>query len=244
MVSTRKKKNQQRRQFSQLNENVNDFVIADSNNISAIGNETLEPQASGRYNNAERIINGESNSCQNQVTENNIDSKVRQVVDNAVMIVENCMHDAILTAMDNVVMPRVEMAVRSIIGSSGQGSSRVVQNPDRRDSTGNTENTPRMSASSRSDVNVDQDKDEETRNVENFEEGDFPALRPNYDRSALARHRKTSLDYKKTILFLNLQLNLSLNHIKFSSVSFLEITSFNLYFYGFIFGLIFIKSNN
>ena len=106
------------------------------------------------------------------------------------MIVENCMHDAILTAMDNVVFPRVEMAVTSITGSSGQGPSNVVQNPDRRDFTGNTENTPTMAASGRLDLNVNQDRNDETRNVENFEDGEFPAWRPNYDRRANAHHRK------------------------------------------------------
>ena len=90
--------------------------------------------------------------------------------------------------MEKVVIPRVEMAVRSITVSSGRGPSNVVQNPDRRDFTGHTENTPLMWASSRIDLNVDQDGNDETRNVENFENGDFPALRRNYDRRAYAHH--------------------------------------------------------
>ena len=102
------------------------------------------------------------------------------------MTVANGMHDAILTAMDNVVIPRVEKAVRSIAQSSGRGRSSVVQKPDRWDSTGSTENTPLMSASSRIDSNIDPDRNDETRNVENFEDGCFPALRPNYDRRAHA----------------------------------------------------------
>ena len=113
MVFTRKKKNQQRRQFSQFNETSNDFVIGNSNNISATGNETLKLQVNGRYNNAERIFNGETSACQNQVVENNIDDKIRKAVYDTVMTVKNRMHDLILTAIDNVVIPRVEMAVRS-----------------------------------------------------------------------------------------------------------------------------------
>ena len=68
------------------------------------------------------------------------------------------MHDTILTAMDNVVIARVEMAMRSITGSSRHGPNSVVQNSDRGDFTGNTENTPLMSASSRLDLNIDQKK--------------------------------------------------------------------------------------
>ena len=44
----------------------------------------------------------------------------------------------------------------------------VIQNPDRRDFTGNTENTPFMSASSRLDLNIDQDRIDESRDIENF----------------------------------------------------------------------------
>ena len=90
--------------------------------------------------------------------------------------------------MDNAVIPRVEMAVRLITGSPGQGPSSVSQNPGGRDFTKNTENTPLMSAYSRLDLNINQDRDDETRSVENFEDGDFPALRPNCDRRPHAHH--------------------------------------------------------
>ena len=141
----------------------------------------LEHQTNGLYNDSERIF---GNTSQNLVIGNNIDNKIRKLIDNAVMTVENCMQDAILTAMDKMVIPRVEMPVRSITGSSGHGPNCVVQKPDRRDFTGSTENTPLMSASSRLDLNVDQDGIDETRDVENFEDGDFPALKHNYDRRA------------------------------------------------------------
>ena len=79
------------------------------------------------------------------------------------MTVENRVHDAILTAMDKVVIPRVDMAVRSITESSVGGLSSLVQNksrPDRRDFSGNAENTPLMSSSSRLDLNIDQDRND------------------------------------------------------------------------------------
>ena len=62
------------------------------------------------------------------------------------------MHDAILTAMDNVIIPRVEMAVKSITGSTGLGTNSEVQNPDRSDFLRNIGSTPLMSASSRLDL--------------------------------------------------------------------------------------------
>ena len=98
------------------------------------------------------------------------------------------MHDAILTAIDKVVIPRVEMAVKSITGLSGHGPHRDVQNPDRREFLGNAGNTPVKSASNRLHLNTSHDRNDETRNEENFEDGDFLALRPNYDRRGQA-HR-------------------------------------------------------
>ena len=118
-----------------------------------MGNETLEPQTNGHCNEFGKI-NDIAN--QNQVIGNSIDDKIRKAVDNAVLTVENRMHDAILTTMDNVVIPRVEMAVKSVTGPSEHGPSSVVQNADLKDFTGNTVNTQLMLASSRLDLSIDQ----------------------------------------------------------------------------------------
>ena len=56
-----------------------------------------------------------------------------------------------------------------------------------------------MSASSRLHLNIDQDRNDETRDVENFEDGDFPALTHNYDRRAHTHHsRPKETNTKKT----------------------------------------------
>ena len=171
-----------------MNEALNDFSFCNYTNASALGFETLGPQTNSCSNNFGRIVVGKNNECQNQVTENNIDDKVEEADDSAVMTVENRMHDLILTTMDNVVTPRVAIAVISITESSGRGPCSVVQNPDRSDFAGNNENDPLMSASSRIDFNVEQDGNDETRNVGNFEDGEFPILKSNYGRRAYTHH--------------------------------------------------------
>ena len=93
-------------------------------------NETFEQQTNGKHNGLERFVDSAS---QSQVIENDIDDKFRRAVDNAVLTVENRMHDAILTPMDKVVILGVEIAVKSITGSSGHGPNSEVQNPNRRD---------------------------------------------------------------------------------------------------------------
>ena len=183
MVSTRKKQ-QHKRQLSQLIETLNIFVVGSNTNVCAIGKKILKTQTNGRSKNFERIIDVENSACQNQVIEDKIDGKSEKTFDNAVMTVKNCKHGAILTALDNVLIPRVEMAVRSITGSSSQGPRSVVQKPARRYFTGNTENALLMSASSQLDKNDDQGRFDETRINGNLEDGNFPAFKPNYDRRA------------------------------------------------------------
>ena len=88
------------------------------------------------------------------------------------------------------------MAVRSITGSLGHGPNSTVQNFDRRDFIVTSENTPLKSASNGLYLNIDQDRIDETSVIVNFEDGDFPALKPNHDRQAHARHRYLPLwDY-------------------------------------------------
>ena len=85
--STRKKRNQQKKQLNQLNETLNDLVIGNITNVNVIENESFESQIDGFFNNAERIVDGEISDCQSQVIGNNFDNKIRKTVDNAVMTV-------------------------------------------------------------------------------------------------------------------------------------------------------------
>ena len=142
-------------------------------------NETLEQQTNGPYNNFQMFDNS---SSQNQVVEKVFEDKIRRAVDNVVLTVENRMHDAILTGMDTLLIPRTETAVRSITGLTEHGSIRDVQIPDRKDFLRNA-GTPLMSAYSRPHLNTNQNRNDETRNKEGFEEGDFSVLTPSFHRS-------------------------------------------------------------
>ena len=118
---------------SLLRETLNDFIIGNNVNTDAIENESLEPQSKGFVNNFGTSSVGENSIGHDQGFGKNIADKIRKEVDNAIMVVENRVHDGILAAMDNVIIPRVEMAVKSIIESSGRGAGSMVQNPDQRD---------------------------------------------------------------------------------------------------------------
>ena len=143
---------------------------------SPVENNTSEQQTNGQYKESAKPVGSAS---QNQVVRDLIDDKIRKVTDNALLTLKNCMQDAILTAMDRMVMPRVEMNVGSITGLSRRRLNSVVRKPYLRDFTGNAENTPLKSTSTRLDQNIDQERIDDTRDVESFEVGDFPAIWPN-----------------------------------------------------------------
>ena len=102
-------------------------------------------------------------------------------VDRLVAAVEIEIQNVILPAMDSVVIPRSEMAVRSITGSSGCGLNNTVQNLGLKDLSGNKENTSLMTTCSRTHLNINQDRNYETHICENFNDKDFLAFKPNYD---------------------------------------------------------------
>ena len=74
-------------------------------------NQALESQANGHYEKFQKIANS---VYHDKVKRSNHDDRIRNVGDSAVMGVENRMYDANLTAMNNVVFPQVETAVRLI----------------------------------------------------------------------------------------------------------------------------------
>ena len=61
------------------------------------------------------------------------------------------------------------MAVRSITGSSGYGPNNVVQNLNQRDFSGNMEDTLLMTASSRKDLNITHNRNDDARNSESVD---------------------------------------------------------------------------
>ena len=118
MVYTYKWKNQEKRQFIHFNKNLNDFVIGGNANIFLVENEAQESQAGCHYNNPDRNVRsvvGKITACQNQVEGDKNEARISKWARYALKTVKNRLHDAFSTTMDNVVTPRVELAVSSII---------------------------------------------------------------------------------------------------------------------------------
>ena len=148
MVSTRKKKQKNERLFSQLSERDTDFMIEQSNQ-----NEHTE----NRDNMLRRGTSPDKASNPAQINYPQVDvhtleeiivSKVRSEVDNVMTSVEITVHDAVLTAVENLVIPRVELAMKSGNAFSGRSVDGFVLEPDQGDFWGTIGGLP-MTTSSR-----------------------------------------------------------------------------------------------
>ena len=69
-------------------------------------------------------------------------SKVHREVFIIFTTVENRVHEANFTAMDNLILSTVEIAIKFTNAFSGRGSDSGLFNPDQRDSSGNVKETP------------------------------------------------------------------------------------------------------
>ena len=76
--------------------------------------------------------------------------------------VETRVQDGVLTAMENLVIPRVELAMKSTNASFGRNAVGNVLEPDRRDSSGKIEGL-QMTTSSRINLHTDLNRIDETR---------------------------------------------------------------------------------
>ena len=104
--------------------------------------------------------------------EENIVSKVRREGDNVMTSVETRVQDAILTAIKNLVIPKVELAMKSANAPSGRSVDGIVLERDQRDFLGNIEGL-RLTASSRRNSHTELNRIDETRGNITVEEGDL-----------------------------------------------------------------------
>ena len=116
---------------------------------------------------------GENSEPPTQFGEQNIAGRDWKELGSVVAAIENQVHDAIRTAIDSVVVPRVEMSVASITGYSGHVPNSVHRNPEQREFSWNMEDTPLLLSRSRSDLNINCKRNDETQNNETIEDGNI-----------------------------------------------------------------------
>ena len=133
MVSIRKKRQSNRRFLSQLDEFDQDMII---------GNTASERQENVVVNNSsnERFFTVSTSSNNTAVNESTInvktlercfDERIDREMNNIIDTVEDRIQNVILAAIDNIVAPKIELAIRSVNASSGRDVTSVVANSER-----------------------------------------------------------------------------------------------------------------
>ena len=134
MVSTRKKKQSNKRLLSQLDDFDQDMIF---------GNTASERQESVEVNegtndqdftvgtsNVSSIVN--ENALNVKTLERCFNERIDREMSNIVDTVEDRIQNAFLTAIDNIVTPKIELAIRSINASSGRDVASASGNSERR----------------------------------------------------------------------------------------------------------------
>ena len=132
MAFTRTKRQSKRRLFSQLEDFDQDIIIG---NAASERQETIILNECTNYQNfTVETFNYNLATSENAVNVKTSERRFNERIDREVIIVVNTVEDriqnAILTAIDSIVAPKIELAIRSKNPSSGRDATSVTANSD------------------------------------------------------------------------------------------------------------------
>ena len=138
MVPTRTKRQSNKRLLSQLDDFDQDMIFgnaASERQENVVVNEgTNDRDFTVGTSNVSSIVN--KNVLNVKTLERCFNERIDREMTNIVETVEDRIQNAILTAIDNIVAPKIELAIRSINASSGRGVTSVSANSERREHAG------------------------------------------------------------------------------------------------------------
>ena len=138
MVSTRKKRQSNKRLLNQLDDFDQDVIIGNTaserqENV-AVNEGTNDQDFTAGTSNVSSIVDG--NELNVKTLERCFNERIDREMSNIVDTVEDRIQNAILTAIDNIVAPKIELAFRSINASSGRDVASVSANSECREHMG------------------------------------------------------------------------------------------------------------
>ena len=138
MVSTRKKRQSKRRLLSQLDDFDQDTIISNAINETqenvVVNEGTNDRNFTVGTSNNDSIVHGNAMSV--KTLERCFNERIDREKSNIVDTVEDRKQNAFLTAIENIVAPKIELAIRSINASSGRDATSVSANSERREHVG------------------------------------------------------------------------------------------------------------
>ena len=123
--------------------------------------------------------------------------KIDREMNNIIDTVEDRIQNAILTAIDNIVAPKIELAVRSINASSGRDVTSVSANSERKERVGI--NASLESASRNNDALDVSNVNDETRHKIPDEVSELSVPETNFDRQAHTHHTVVPMGFQHPI---------------------------------------------
>ena len=192
MVSTRKKKQSNKRLLSQLDDFDRDMIIGNAvseRQENAVVNEgTNDRDFIVGTSSKDSIVNGNAMSV--KTLERCFNERIDRGMSNIVDTVENRIQTATLTAIDNIVTPKIELAIRSINASSGRDVTSVSANSERREHIGI--NASFENASRNDDTLGVSNENDETRHNIPDEVSELLVPETHFDRQPHTHHRGSS----------------------------------------------------
>ena len=134
--------------------------------------------------NNDSVINGKAMSV--KTLERCFNEKIDREMSNIVDTVEDRIQNAILTAIGNIVAPKIELSIRSINASSGRDATSVSANSERRKRVGI--NASFENASKNNDTQDASNVNDETRHNNPDEVSELSVPETHFDRQAHTHH--------------------------------------------------------
>ena len=190
MVSTRKKGQSNKRLLSQLDDFDQDVIIgnaASERQENVVVNEgTNDRDFTVGTSNNDSVVNGNAMSVKTleRCSNERIDREMSNIVDT----VGDRIRNAILTAIENIVAPKIELAIRSIFASSGLDATSVSANSERRERV--RINASFENASENNDTLDVSNVNDETRHNIPDEVSELSVPETHFDRQADTHHNE------------------------------------------------------
>ena len=188
MVSTRKKRQSSKRLLSQIDDFDQDVIIGNTTSErreNVVVNGGVDDQNfTGGTSNVSSIVN--ENALNVKTLERCFNERIDREMRNIVDTVEDKIQNAVLTAIDNIVTPKIELAIRSINASSGRDVTSASGDSERREYEGINASFENASANNRT-LGMANTNDE-TRH--DFHDGvsELPVLEAQFDRQPPFHH--------------------------------------------------------
>ena len=138
MVSTRKKRQSNRGLLSQLDDLDEDMIIGkavcEKQEITVDNEGSNDRDFTVGISGCNSVVDGNAMNVKN--LERCFNERIDREMSNIVDTVEDRIQNALLTAIDNIVAPKIELSVRSKNASYGRDAASVSANSERREHVG------------------------------------------------------------------------------------------------------------